>query len=111
MAHSRFRYLNCQAFQPNRWTSIALAIRRGVPGDWSWSPEGATAARGAAKAVRVTAAAWPGCGRLMPVIRAALPVVVLAKASTTTASARVIRIEMRWYVRLRDNGHLWSGAP
>ena len=92
--------MNCQAFQPNRWTSIALAIRRGVRcGGWSWRVDGATAARGAAMAVRVTAAAGAGSGRLVPVIPAAsLVVVVLARAIVTItapASARVIGIGMR----------------
>src|SRR5437773_11201355 len=112
MAHSRFRYLNCQAFQPNRWASIALAICRGVRGGgWSGRAGGAAAARGAAMAARVTAAGGAGSDRPVPMIRAALLVVVLARAITAPASARVIGIEMRWYVRLRDNGHLWSGAP
>src|SRR6266567_5832811 len=99
MAHSRFRYLNCQAFQPNRWTSIALAICRDVRcGGWSWRADGAPAARGAAMAVRVTAAAGAGSGRLVPLTRAALLVVVLARAVVTItapASARVIGIGMR----------------
>ena len=37
--------------------------------------------------------------------------VVLARAITAPASAIVIGTEMRWYVRVRDNWHLWSGAP
>src|SRR5689334_18615557 len=98
MAHSRFRYLNCQAFQPNRWTSIALAICRGVRGGgWSWRAGGAMAARGAVTAVRVTAAGGAGAGRPGPVIRAALLVVVARAVVTITApaNARVIGIGMR----------------
>ena len=58
-------------------------------------------------AVSVTAGA--GSGRLVPVTRAALLMAVLARAVVTItapASARVIEIGMRWYVRLRDKGHL-----
>src|SRR5579859_177477 len=58
MAQSRFRYLNCQAFQPNRCRSMALAICRGVRGGgWARWPDRGTAAWGAATAVRATAAA------------------------------------------------------
>jgi len=56
------------------------------------------AARGAAKAVSVTAAARARSGRLAPVTRAALLVVVLARAVVTItapASARVIDMGMR----------------
>src|SRR5712691_3833673 len=105
MAHSRFRYLNCQVFQPNLWTSIALAICRGVRGA-GWP----VAARCAVTAARVTAGAGPG-GAALPVTRAAALVVVLARAITAPASAIVIGTEMRGYVRVRDNWHLWSGAP
>lgn len=89
-----------------------MAICRGVRGGgWSWRAGGVTAARGATAAVKVAAGA--GSGRLEPVIRAALLAVVLASAtatSTAPANVRVIGIELRLYVRLRDNGHLWPGA-
>ena len=76
-----------------------MAICRGVRADgWSWRPDGAMAARGAAKAVSVTAAAGARSGRLAPVTRAALLVVVLARAVvniTAPARAKVIEIGMR----------------
>src|SRR5258708_24931113 len=100
VAHSRFRYLNCQAFQPNLCRSMASAISRGVRGgDWA-RRGGATAAWGAAIAARVTAAAGAGPGRLAPpVTRAGAPVVVLARAITAPASARTIGTGIRRYVR------------